>query len=195
MCHLCEDTVHSGGIRGRYVWLTEMEIGEATYHPPPPHPPSWEYRSAWPNLQFWITTLSLGDRFLPECSRFLWLKDSGSICHSQILLETMQGGTLGGTQDSELRIFCCWAQVKYRPCGVKRRTKSGRNKTLWILVGTSRSPASLSAERDWSVGAGSVWMPEFISGLTKGFCRDVCFVVISFCFILSGWAGGAQSFK
>lgn len=66
------------------------------------NPPGWEQRSARPNLQFWTATLGMGDRFPLTAAGSC---DGGSICHLQILEETMLRGALGAIWDSELRVF------------------------------------------------------------------------------------------
>lgn len=48
--------------------------------------------------------LGLGDRFPPPPTAAAFC-DGGSICHLQILEETIQRGALGATRDSELRVF------------------------------------------------------------------------------------------
>lgn len=88
--------------KNRYVWLRSDWDGERRGYLNPPTPPDWEHRSAWPNLQFWTTTLGVGDRFPLTAAGF---RDGGSICHLQILEETMLRGALGAKRDSELRVF------------------------------------------------------------------------------------------
>lgn len=77
-------------------WVTEMERGGYLT------PPAGSRDLPGPNLQFWTATLGMGDRFPLTAAGSC---DGGSICHLQILEETMLRGALGAIWDSELRVF------------------------------------------------------------------------------------------
>lgn len=156
-----EEGCYENKKKKRYMfWLQNDWDGESRgYQTPFPQHYRWEQRSAQPNLQFWTTTSGLGDRFPPDCSRFLWRREHLSFADS--------GGDnakrrLGSDVRSRLACLCCLAQAKHRPRGAneKQRVIELKHHECPYKPQGPRLLFQPNKSSSW----GCVWAPEFISG-------------------------------